>query len=129
MAWSGIAKDVVNSSAHQKVTYDAALSFVLLKNTGVLPLRAGLVRSDRWPQTRASSSAMCLPCVEMAARVGMAADAAIPTRHALLYAGNRDGGRSMPVEGDRSALAQVATMQVGLLSDYCPVPTRTSTRP
>jgi beta-D-xylosidase 4 len=40
--WTSIGKAVVNSTAHQTVAYDAALqSMVMLKNTGVLPLKQG----------------------------------------------------------------------------------------
>ena len=41
VGWTSIGKSVVNSTAHQAVAYDAALqSMVMLKNNGVLPLKA-----------------------------------------------------------------------------------------
>eukprot|EP01116_Phalansterium_solitarium_P015449 TRINITY_DN3413_c0_g2_i1.p2 TRINITY_DN3413_c0_g2~~TRINITY_DN3413_c0_g2_i1.p2 ORF type:complete len:747 (-),score=307.36 TRINITY_DN3413_c0_g2_i1:314-2554(-) len=42
VSWTNISTSVVNSTLHQQVSYEAAAqSFVLLKNEGVLPLKAG----------------------------------------------------------------------------------------
>eukprot|EP00051_Salpingoeca_urceolata_P002175 m.47862 g.47862 ORF g.47862 m.47862 type:complete len:851 (-) comp11951_c0_seq1:94-2646(-) len=42
VSWTKITTDVINSTAHQQIQYEAALqSFVLLKNDGGLPLKTG----------------------------------------------------------------------------------------
>ncbi len=43
LVYANASKEAINSTAHQQVNLEAALqSIVLLKNSGVLPLRRGL---------------------------------------------------------------------------------------